>query len=250
LIEMVDLHSHVLPGIDDGARNLEESRAMCAAAAAEGCAVVVATPHQRTESWPNENRAALESLHAEVVASVGVPPRLLLGAEIRIDAEFLNDLDHVPESELVPLAGGHHLLLEFDPSPRVVPDPVDLVHELVVAGWRPIFAHPEMYPWLADNLPLVRHLVAKGARFQVTAMSVTGDFGRGPRETCARLLDLGLVHFVASDTHDTVRRPPGLRRAYQAIAQGWGEATARALTIHNPRAVVEDRAVPAYVGAE
>lgn len=242
---MVDLHSHVLPGIDDGARNLEETQAMCAAAAADGCAVVIATPHQRTESWPNENRAALQSLHAEVVACVGASPRVLLGAEIRVDSELLAEVERLPAGELVPLAGSHYLLLELDARPRQSPDPVDLVHELVVAGWRPIFAHPELIPWLSDNPALMQRMVSKGARFQITAMSVTGEFGRGPREACAEMLEAGLVHFVASDTHDTRRRPPGLRQAYQAIAGCWGEKVARALMVVNPNAVIEDRPVPA-----
>ena len=240
---MVDLHSHVLPGIDDGARNLEESQAMCAAAAADGCAVVVATPHQRTEAWPNEDRAALQSLHAELVAHVGAAPRVLLGAEIRVDSELLAEVSRLPAGELVPLAGTRSLLLELGPRPD--PDPVDLVHELVVAGWRPIFAHPELIPWLAGNFLLMHRMVAKGARFQITAMSVTGEFGRGPREACAEMIESGLTHFVASDTHDTHRRPPGLRQAYKAIADCWGEATARALMVDNPRAVLEDRPVPA-----
>jgi protein-tyrosine phosphatase len=242
---MVDLHSHVLPGIDDGARSLGESQAMCAAAAADGCAVVIATPHQRTEAWPNEDRAALQSLHAEVVARVGAAPRVLLGAEIRVDSELLAEVERLPAGDLMPLAGSHYLLLELDARPRSNPEPVDLVHELVVAGWQPIFAHPELIPWLADNFALMRRMVAKGARFQITAMSVTGDFGRGPREVCAEMLEAGLVHFVASDTHDTRRRPPGLRQAYDAIASCWGEKTARALMVDNPRAVIEDRPVSA-----
>ena len=124
-------------------------------------------------------------------------------------------------------------------------DAVELVHELTVAGWRPIFAHPEMIPWLVADGPLMERLVAKGARFQVTAMSVTGDFGRGPKECCARLLEAGLVHFVASDCHDTVRRPPGLRRAYNSVVAAWGATLAHALFEANPRAVIDDRPVPA-----
>jgi protein-tyrosine phosphatase len=135
-----------------------------------------------------------------------------------------------------------YLLLELDRWGG--PDEaVHLVHEVTVAGWRPILAHPEMIPWL--DLDLLAHLVALGATSQVTAMSVTGDFCRRPMQDSLRMIEAGLVHFVASDAHDTRRRPPGLRRACLMIAGRWGDDLARRLAVDNPRAVIEDRPLPA-----
>jgi protein-tyrosine phosphatase len=238
---MIDLHSHTLPGIDDGARDLGEAVAMCSLAAADGCAAVVATPHQRHDVWSNTDREALAAQRGEVERAASSRPRLLLGAEIRVDDEILADLGRLPESGLLSLAGSRYLLLELDRRAPSAPPPADLVHELVIAGWRPILAHPEFIPWLVEDPPLLTALTARGAHLQVTAMSVTGDFGRGPQETCARLLDAGLVDFVASDAHSSAWRPPGLRRAFEYISARWGPETALRVTTVNPAAVLEDR---------
>lgn len=266
---MIDIHSHVLPAIDDGADDLATAVAMCRLAAADGCTAIVATPHQRTTHWDNSDLARLEALRRAVADELDGEIEIHLGGEVRVDSDFLADLGGAemgggaargPAS----LAGSRYLLLELDRHQppagmrhdhRLDPslDPGDLVHELVVAGWRPIFAHPEFIPMLARDLDLVADLAAAGALFQLTAMSLTGDFGRTPRQVCHDLLDRGLAHFVASDAHGVDHRPPGLLRARRALAERWGEETAERLTRDNPRAVIEDRplaaAVPAPVAA-
>ncbi len=237
---MIDIHSHVLPGVDDGAGSLEEAVAMCRRAAADGCEALLATPHQRRGIWDNDDRDRLAALLAEVQAAVGPKPRLALGAEIHVDSGILREVERLPEGGLLPLAGSRYLLLEFSRH-RVGPDPVSVVHELVVAGWHPILAHPEHIGWLAEDLPLLEDLVAAGACLQITAMSLTGEFGKAPQACCLSLLDADLVHFVASDAHGLDWRPPGLSRAHQAIAARFGEDLARRLTSANPRSVLADR---------
>lgn len=238
---MIDLHTHVLPGVDDGAEDLDEAVAMCALAADDGCEALVATPHQRHPHWANQDLVRLERLHAELRRAVAGRIAVHLGAEVRVDDEALADI--VPKEtapRVLALAGSHYLLLELERmrSPR---EPLELVHELVVAGWRPILAHPEMFPWLLQDGPLLDDLRARGAAFQITAMSLTGEFGRPPQEACFRLLEAGLVDFVASDCHSTSWRPPGRRRARRALAARWGEDVAERLTRRNPQAVLEDR---------
>lgn len=237
---MIDLHAHLLPGVDDGARSLEEAVAMCRLAAAQGCDALVATPHQRSPSWSNTDRAALTDRLVELQAALGERPRLHLGGEIRVDSTLLEALEHHPESGLNPLAGSHYLLLELDRD-GLGPDPFDLLHEVRVLGWRPILAHPEFIGPLAEDLGLVAALVDTGALLQVTAMSVTGEFGKHAETITADLLDSGLVHFVASDSHGLRWRPPGLQRACDTISARWGESAARRLTRENPQAVVDDR---------
>ncbi len=237
---MIDLHIHVLPGIDDGPRDLDEAKLMCGMAAEGGCEVLVATPHQRHNRWWNNDAAQLEQLRGRVQEAVGERPQVLLGGEIRIDRELLGELAEAGRSGLQPLAGSRYLLLELDRHGGG-PDTENVVHELQVAGWRPILAHPELLPELARDLPLVRRLAGLGARFQVTAMSLTGDFGRRTRRVAAQLVDEGLVSFVASDAHSPTWRPPGLRKVFDEIAASWGEEAARRLTLDNPRAVLEDR---------
>ena len=108
------------------------------------------------------------------------------------------------------------------------------------AGWRPIVAHPEFVPGLSDDLSIAEALVEAGALLQLTAMSVTGDFGDRARDCVHTLIDRDLAHFIASDSHDTDWRKPGLKRAWLAVAARWGEDTAVRLTTDNPRAVIEN----------
>lgn len=237
---MIDIHTHVLPGIDDGAADLEESRTMCRLAAEGGCEAVIATPHQRSPSWENTDPDRLEALRREVERAVGRRPAVHPGGEIRIDSQLLDDLERLPGSGLLPLAGSRYLLLEF-PRRLPAPDPPALTHELTVAGWRPVYAHPEMIPFLASDLELMARLVDEGALFQVTAMSVTGDAGPRAQAVCERMLERGLVHFVASDSHGVDWRPPDLHHARRRIADRWGEDVAERLTDGNPRRVLEDR---------
>jgi protein-tyrosine phosphatase len=244
---MIDLHCHILPGVDDGAQSLEEAVAMCRMAAAEGCEAMVATPHQRRGEWWNSDREQLAALADEIQGALGPQLRVHLGGEVHVDSELLSEVEKLPEGGgILPLAGSRYLLIEFDLYGAPA-EAIHLVHELVVAGWRPIIAHPELIPWLAPEPELVARLVALGATTQVTAMSLTGDFGRRPQLDCHALLDAGLVHFVASDSHGIRRRPPGLQRAHRLIASRWGEERAHCLTRDNPRAVLEDRPLPEVV---
>jgi protein-tyrosine phosphatase len=242
---MIDLHCHVLPGIDDGAHSLEQAVEMCRLAAAAGCEALVATPHQRKGDWWNCDRQALAALRGRLQEAVGPAPRILGGGEIRVDSRLLAEMLALREDDAhgpLPLAGSRYLLLEFG-GEAGLPEAADLVHELAVAGWRPVLAHPELIHWLADPAA-VAHLVSLGALAQVTAMSLTGDFGRRAQADASRLVELGLAHFVASDAHDLRRRPPGLRRAWDAIAARWGEEAARELLADNPRAVIADQPLP------
>lgn len=240
---MIDLHCHILPGIDDGPRSLEEGVEMCRLAAADGCRAMVATPHQRRGAWWNSDREAIAGLAKDLQAALGSQMRILVGGEVHVDAELLAEVERLPGGGIFTLAGSSYLLLELDDREERgrAGEAISLVHELVVAGWRPVLAHPEFIPWLAGDLDLAARLVSLGASLQVTAMSVTGDFGKGPQADTHALIEAGLVHFVASDCHGVQRRPPGLRRAYQTIASRWGTDLAQRLVSDNPRAVVQNR---------
>ena len=244
---MIDLHCHILPGIDDGAKSLDEAVQMCRLAAAEGVTAMAATPHQRRGEWWNADLPRLAALRDELQQALGSTLQVLPGGEIHVDSQLLIEVEKLARPEeapgragILPLAGSRYLLIEFDTSGGGA-EAIHLVHELVVGGWRPILAHPELIPWLATDLGLVEQLVDLGATTQVTAMSVTGEFGRRPHQVTHALIDAGLAHFIASDCHGIRRRPPGLRRAWQTVSGHWGEEAARLLLADHPRAVVEDR---------
>ena len=238
---MIDLHIHLLPGVDDGAGDWQESLQMCRMAAADGCEALVATPHQR-RGWPNEDPGRLRSLLDELTERSAGNPRLHLGGEIRVDSELLDELARHNFAGLCPLAGTRWLLIEFDQTPPSFGAEM-LIHELVLADWKPIIAHPEFIPFLGGKPALLAELVRLGARSQVTAMTVTGDFGRSAQDLALRFIHNGLAHFVASDAHTPDWRPPGLAAARRLIAERWGNALATRLTVDNPRAVIENGAV-------
>jgi protein-tyrosine phosphatase len=240
---MIDLHCHILPGIDDGPRTQEDAIAMCRLAAEDGCRAMVATPHQRRGRWWNSDRAAIAALAQDLQAALGSQLRILVGGEVHVDAELLAEVEKLPDGGICTLAGSRYLLIELDDRGRAG-EAISLVHEMTVLGWIPVLAHPEFIPWLAGDLDLSARLVSLGARMQLTAMSVTGDFGKGPQADTHALIEAGLAHFVASDCHGLQRRPPGLRRAYQTIADLWGTGVAKRLVSDNPRAVVQNRPLP------
>ena len=237
---MIDLHIHLLPGVDDGPSATDEAVEMCRMAAAGGCHTLVATPHQRHPSWWNDDSGHFAGLLAEVQESVGARPRLLLGAEIHIHSNLLDDVDAMPGSGLRPLADSPYLLLEADRHVSGL-DPRDLVHELKLRGWQAVFAHPEFIPGLYRDPDLLDELIDAGALMQITAGSLLGKFGRQPQRTARQLMDAGQVQLVASDAHGARWRPPDLGEARELIAARWGEETAWRLCTGIPEWIVGQR---------
>ena len=239
---MIDIHSHILPGIDDGAEDPLESLKICRLATNLGYKAMIATPHQRHPVWWNAETIKLEVLLKNLEKQVDGALDLYLGAEIRVDKGFMRDLENIENSGLTAMAGSNYLLLEFERRKLSV-DPVKVVEEVQAAGWRPIVAHPEFIQQISQDFELAKALVDAGALIQITAMSVTGDFGLEAKECVNSLLESGQVHFVASDCHGHRRRPPGLKSAFNKIKARWSKEYATQLTVDNPLAVIENRPV-------
>jgi protein-tyrosine phosphatase len=178
-----------------------------------------------------------------VDAAHGGELAILLGAEVRVGEGILDALDRTGGAAVCPLGGSRYVLLELS---RFVPDPdpVALVHEVGVAGYWPVIAHVEQILWLAEDLPLLEHLVERGATLQVSAPSVLGANGRRTQRAALGALEAGLVHYLASDAHNLDTRPPGLSKARAAVAKRWGDAVGALLTEINPRAVIQDEPLP------
>lgn len=248
---MIDLHLHILPGVDDGPETLDEAVEMARMAAADGCTTLIATPHQRTVSFQNRAAGPLRERWLETREAVGEILRLELGAEVHVDRELPAEIDRAAEggaeSEPLTLAGGRWMLVELDfygrgPSPEIV------ANELIKRGIRPIFAHPERVASLAGDPDRARRLVERGATMQLTAASLLGEFGRRARAAADEFLEEGVAHFLASDAHGAAWRTPGLSEARGLVAAVYGEEVARRLTEDNPLAVLEDRALPGVAG--
>lgn len=240
---MIDLHTHILPGVDDGAEDLDESEAMVRRAFEAGTTTLVATPHVRHERFWNDDRALLEERFAALVERVAerveASIELHLGGEVALSSQSLAEIQRLPDADLPTLGGGRWLLVELDWR-GLGPDPEDVLHEIQVVGHRALVAHPERVRWLMDDDDRLADLVAAGARVQLTAQSLVGDLGAVIEGLCRDLIDRGLVHCVASDTHDPDLRPPGLDVAWRYLEEHWSEEVARALLVENPRRILDD----------
>lgn len=209
---MIDLHTHILPGLDDGAPDIAASLAIARAAVADGTATVVATPHVSLDydNGPDGIRGALETVRAALERE-RIPLAVLPGAELGLSK--LAEMDDEAVRALC-LGDGHGVLVE-SPYVQAVPFLDDALFDLQLRGFRPVLAHPERCPiFQADPRRLAR-LAERGVLCSVTAGSMAGRFGATVRRFTLGLLSEGLVHCVASDAHNAERRPPGLRAGFE-----------------------------------
>ena len=233
---MIDLHAHILPGLDHGARDWDESLKMCRIAVDDGITVMAATPHV-SEAYPNSIESIVkvtEELRGRL-ADAGIPLRIVVGGDYHIQPELAS------ENVLTLNRNGRYFLLEF-PYEVVPPNADDFVEILVQKrGLVPVITHPERVYSLHRHESRVEAMVRKGALVQITGESLTGAFGPGCRKSAERMLGKGLVHIIASDAHWAGERPPVLSGSRTAAARVVGEDAARRLVEDNPRAIIEGR---------
>ncbi|MAT70889.1 MAG: capsular biosynthesis protein [Planctomycetaceae bacterium] len=231
----VDLHCHVLPGLDDGPQTLDESRALCAALAADGIGTVIASPHQLGPYDLDNDGPEIRAAVVELSAALGdLPLRILPGGDVRID-ERLPQL--VDEGQVLTVAdAGTHLLLELPHSSYL--DPLGTIEQLADRGIQTIMTHPERHRYLAQSQRRLAAWVDAGALLQITAGSLLGDFGRTARAVAWRLVDEGLAALVATDAHDTRRRPPRRTAARQLLAEAFSEDLAARLVDDTPQRIL------------
>jgi protein-tyrosine phosphatase len=230
---LVDIHSHLLYGMDDGAPSLEESVAMARMAADGGTTDLVGTPHANL-SYRFEPEQIRERL-AEIAAAVGDRLRLYSGCDFHLSYDNIQDAIAQPRKYTINQQC--YLLVEFSDM-VIFRNTPDIFSRLQEAGMAPIVTHPERNQLLRDRLEDLARWVEAGAFVQVTAQSLLGQFGRQAQEFCRTLLDRQLVHFVASDAHDCQRRPPRLDEAYAWLKKNYGEPAAELLCVTNPRATL------------
>jgi protein-tyrosine phosphatase len=237
---VIDIHSHILPGVDDGVRSVEEAGELARSSAAEGVTVIAATPHVRSD-WPT-TPDEMERGVAEVtdhLARTGIPVDVVPGGEIAL--ERLGELSGDDLRRFTLAQTGTYLLLECP----YVSSPLELVpaiKALTEAGLTPIVGHPERNPDIEQRPSRLAALVELGSLAQVTAASVDGRLGRRAKTTASRLLELGLVHVIASDAHGPHIREGGLAAAAEAVGD---PGLARYLTVDAPGAILAGERVSA-----
>ena len=236
---MVDIHSHILPGLDDGAESMEIACAMAEMAIADGITHVIATPHASPDYRfvPELVKQRRDEIQSRFEG------RLVLATGCDFHLSFENLQDIRDDSTRFTLNQKNYLLVEF--ADYSIPPSLDqALHQLQLAGLHPIITHPERNPLIRAQPERLFAWLRQGCYAQVTAQSLFGKFGSSAQEMAARWLDAGAVHFVASDAHNTTSRPLRLKEAFEWLSQTHSEEVARALLADNPRAAFEGRPLP------
>ena len=240
---MIDLHAHILPGLDDGPLDLDGSAAIAAAAAAGGTTVLAATSHiNRSFALEPAQLTAARALVVDRLAHDRIPLEVVQGGEV--SAGRAAELSDAELSELT-LGGSGWILLECPLSPRA-PSIEPVVEALRRRGFDVLLAHPERSPAFAKGPALLRRMIALGARTQVTAGAFDGEFGGVVRRAAFAMLDHGLVHVLASDAHDPSHRAPGLGGARAALEDRYDDGAERfdLLARATPAALLAGQPIP------
>jgi protein-tyrosine phosphatase len=238
---VIDIHSHILPEVDDGPKSWETAEAMCRMAAQDGIEHMVATPHANDRY--HYDRDYLSSLLQSLQQRIGETPKLSLGCDFHLSLENMQAALVAPEKYRI--GSSRYLLVEF--SNFSIPVQIDeWLGQMVELGTRPIITHPERNPILQQTGERVLQWVEIGCAVQITASALTGSWGAKTREMAQWFLKERAVHFLATDAHDTARRPPVLSEARKLVAKQFGEELADSLVDGNPRAVVNDQPLACF----
>ena len=238
---MVDIHSHILPEVDDGSKSWETSVAMCRMAAADGITHQVATPHANDRY--QYDRAYLQTLVAHLQGLLGDALKLSLGCDFHLSYDNLQAVLANPARFAI--AGSHYMLVELSDY-SVPPQTTDCFTRLGDRGITAIITHPERNPILRESLQRVLEWAEQGCVIQVTGSSLTGFWGDRARRAAQWLLEHDAVHVLATDAHDTEKRVPKLSLARDAAAEICGEDVAEALVEGNPQAIIDSRPLPYF----
>lgn len=236
---MVDIHCHILPGMDDGAETIEQSVEMAEMAIADGITHVVATPHANAEYRYDPD--LIRRRRDELQGRVGDRLTLATGCDFHLNFENLQDLRGNPAKYTINQK--NYLLVEFADF-SIPPGTDDTLHQLLLLGVSPIITHPERNRLIRSKPEMLRKWLRQGCYVQITAQSLLGGFGESTQKQAKEWLEQDMVHFFASDAHNTAKRPLRLRQAFEATAEQRGEGVARALFFDNPLAAFEGRPLP------
>lgn len=236
---MFDIHYHLLYGLDDGPKTIEDSLALAEASIAEGVTHIVATPHcnYRYTFDAELNRERAAELRAALKG------RLTIGLGCDLHLSYDNMQEALANPSKFSINGGRYVLVEMADTSIPV-QMSDILYELRLAGLTPIITHPERNPVLMNQPGRLFEWVRDGSLVQITAASLDGRFGKEAQRACNRWIADGWVHLIASDAHNLKGRSPAMSAAREAVAKLFGPATAERLCFHNPRAVFNDDELP------
>jgi len=240
---MIDIHSHILPGVDDGAKDMETALEMARMAVDDGIKKMIATPHLFRGSYSAEGFDEIEEAKSQFTMALkesNIPLEILSGAEVHISHNLMDEIRM--NRRFLVLNQSRYMFIEF-PSDHVFAGVKDLIFELMSEGIVPIIAHPERNSVFRRNPNFLYEILQMGAFCQVNQGSLNGIYGSQVQEAVFRFLELGYVHFLATDCHNTWIIMPKLSGALRKAEEIIGEKNARALVEDNPLCVIEDREI-------
>jgi protein-tyrosine phosphatase len=236
---MIDLHCHILPGLDDGPEDMDESLQMAESAIADGITHIVATPHSSTEY--SFDYAKVRELCEALQLRIGDRLKLATGSDFHLNPENLKALRE--DGPRFCINQKCYLLVEFNDF-SIPPAMDQALHELRLDGFCPIVTHPERNSTLRTHPERLSTWVRLGCHVQVTAGALTGTFGASAQKVALQWIRAGVVHFVASDAHNAGSRPLRLRAAYDVVRERFGREKAQALFVTNPLAAFDGEELP------
>ncbi len=240
---MIDIHHHLLFGLDDGAPDLDTSLAMVDMAQRDGITHIVCTPHANGHYVfsPEENAARLAEIETQYRKCAGASITFGLGCDFHLSFDNIEDALQYPTRYT--LNAKNYLLVEF-PDFAIPQNMAQVFYEMLLRGITPILTHPERNQTLIREPERMKEWIRMGCRVQVTAGSVLGRFGKAAQRSAEQLLRNRWVHFLATDAHDVIHRPPLLRAAYEIVARTYGQECAECLCVTNPRAAFYGELLP------
>jgi protein-tyrosine phosphatase len=217
---LIDIHSHILPGVDDGAHTVEDSINMARLAVEEGITKIIATPHHQNGKYINRKQDILKRVSElnRLLQNENIPLEVLPGQETRIYGELLEGLE---KGDILPLNQSNYLFIEL-PSGHVPRYTEKLLFDVQLKGLTPVIVHPERNSEIIENPDKLLNLVKKGSLTQVTAGSITGHFGKKIQKFSFQLIESNLTHFVSSDAHNITTRSFRMRDSINEIEKEFG----------------------------
>jgi len=240
---MIDIHHHLIYGVDDGATDIDTSVAMAEVAISEGVTHIACTPHSSNDFLyqAERNLERMAEIQARLDANGAGRIELILACDFHLHADNIQDAIANPLKYSI--GGKGYLMVEF-PEAAIPPQLSGALHRLQAVGYTNVITHPERNPVIVRHPEMLAEWIRMGCVVQVTASSLYGRFGNSAEAFANELLDRNWVHFLATDAHNLEWRPPHLRKAYDYVANRSGEETARRLCVDNPRAAITGSKMP------
>lgn len=237
MMNMIDMHCHIIPGVDDGAKSKREVECLLRAEYESGVRTIILTPHYRKGMFEAETDIVIRqaTLVKEMTMELKLDLEVCLGCEYHANNDMIEELNG---NECYRINGGRYVLVEFS-SRHSYMKVRNWIYQLITSGYKPIIAHVERYPMVIDKMDKLEELVRLGAQLQVSAGAILGEYGFASKLFTRKLLKKRLVHFVGSDAHNMTDRSPNLGRCAEYISKKMGADYAEEIFVSNPRCILE-----------